>query len=68
MKSFLRGTGMSHFNVLGDILLVVIGINVLVFLTIAQPGGRTDALVGTLGVAMILIGGYRTAREVIWRP
>jgi hypothetical protein len=59
---------MSRFSVLGDILLLVIGFNTLVILTIAQPNGGIDALVGTLGVAMILIGSYRTAREVIWPP
>lgn len=58
---------MSNVRTLCNILLVVIGLNMLVVLAIVQPGGGTDALVGAVGVAMTLIGGYFTVREVV-RP
>jgi hypothetical protein len=57
--------GKSNVRILFDILLVVIGLNLLVVLVIAQPGGGVDALVGATGVAMALIGGYFTVRDVI---
>jgi hypothetical protein len=59
-------SGMSTVRTLSNILLVVIGLNTLVVLAIAQPGGGTQALVGAVGVAMTLIGGYFTVREVVW--
>jgi hypothetical protein len=62
----IRTFGTSNVRTLCDILLVVIGLNMLVVLAIAQPGGGTEALVGAVGVAMALIGGYFTVREVIW--
>jgi hypothetical protein len=57
---------MSNVRTLRNILLVVIGLNMLVVLAIAQPGGGVDALVGAVGIAMALIGGYFTVRDVVW--
>jgi hypothetical protein len=51
-----------------DILLVIIGLNTLVFLALAQPGGGMEALVGTVGMVTLLIGVYRTTCEMISRP
>ncbi len=56
----------SNVRTLFDILLVVIGLNTLIVLAIAQPGGGTEALIGAVGAAMTLFGGYFTVREVVW--
>jgi hypothetical protein len=63
-----RTFGTSNVRTLFDILLVVIGLNMLVVLAIARTGGGAEELVGAVGVAMALIGGYFTVREVIWHP
>ncbi|HEX6509314.1 MAG TPA: hypothetical protein VF221_16930 [Chloroflexota bacterium] len=66
MKPSAVKTRASNVSTLRDILLVVIGFNTLVFLAIAGPGRAAEALVGVVAVAMILIGSYRTLREIIW--
>lgn len=68
MKPFIEATTRSTFSILRDILLVVIGFNSLIVLVIVQPSGGTNALVGTIAVGLMVIGAYRTAREIIWRP
>lgn len=57
---------MSNLRTLRNILLVVIGLNMLVVLALVQPGGGMVVLVGAVGVAMTLIGAYFTIREVVW--
>jgi hypothetical protein len=67
MKPFNGRTGVSHLSTLGDILLVVIGSNLLVLLAIARPSAGVEVLVGTAAVTMLLTGGLRMGREIIWR-
>jgi hypothetical protein len=59
---------MTKLGTMQDILLVIIGLNTLVFLALAQPGGGMEALVGTVGMVTLLIGVYRTTCEMISRP
>ena len=59
---------MIKLGTMQDILLVILGLNTLVFLAITQPGRGVEALVGTVGMVTLLIGVYWTAREMISRP
>ena len=57
---------MSNVRTLRNILLMVIGLNMLVVLAILQPGGGAEASIGGLGVVMTVSGAYFTLREVLW--
>jgi len=56
---------LTYVSALGDILLVIIGLNILIFLVIAHLTGATEAAVGIAGVGSLLTGIYRTTREII---
>jgi hypothetical protein len=68
MRKPVGRAGLTTFSTVRDILLLIIGLNTLVFLALAQPGRGMEALVGTVGIVTLLIGVYRTACEMISRP
>ncbi len=57
----------ANLSTIRDLLLVVIGCNMLVFLALAHLSRSTVVLVGMVAIALLVIGVYGTARELTTR-
>lgn len=56
---------MSSQRMLRHILLMVIGLNALIFLLVAEPEGTTQVLVAAVAALTFLAGIWYTARDLL---
>lgn len=59
---------LTKAGTLRDILLVIMGLNTLIFLALTQSGTRVVVLVGSVGVFTLSVGVYRTACKMLSPP